>query len=674
MARTKQKLINYHSSGSSSTNVFNPVNVDYGEIAVRHKPDEARLYVRTGENTYATFVDSSQTVVMINEMNQNTLRDLNYISGSLISVSGALVTLSDDFETVSAQVVSNINSITAITKDLGELNSNFTSFSAYIESDYKDWEKTQEYIDNKSTNLTQEINKLSGSVIAFSSSVITNYATKTEVASASANAISSAKTYVDAVSGDIETTIRNEYATSSDTHSAISGLDTKIENLNTDLAHVSGGLYAFSAKIITEYATKTEVASASANAISSAKTYVDAASGSIETTIRNEYATSADTHNAIDTVKTGLDNRIDGVNTNLSELSGSVSAFSATVVSMEDDLIDRIESALTIVYKFKGTVDDYEDLAGIENPKNGDVYNVVNAQGTIGESGYTPPGTNYAWVAPNGDDPEAEGYVAGHWDELGGQVDLSEYVTRGELSAATATTEGVMMAVYSLSGAVSAFSSSVITNYATKTEVASASANAISSAKTYVDAASGNIETTIRNEYATSADTHNAISDVDTKVENLDTYLNYVSGGLYAFSAKVISDYATSSATHSAIAAASGNVYKSSTAYTNTVSGYIETTIRNEYATSSDTHNAISDVSDKIDTTNQIVETLSGSVIGLSGSVISVKATADAALNEFKLGTVSSPTSTQSGAKASYVTGGSATLDLSELVIDCGDF
>ena len=483
MARTKQKLINYHSSGSSSTNVFNPVNVDYGEIAVRHKPDEARLYVRTGENTYATFVDSSQTVVMINEMNQNTLRDLNYISGSLISVSGALVTLSDDFETVSAQVVSNINSITAITKDLGELNSNFTSFSAYIESDYKDWEKTQEYIDNKSTNLTQEINKLSGSVIAFSSSVITNYATKTEVASASANAISSAKTYVDA-----ETTIRNEYATSSDTHSAISGLDTKIENLNTDLAHVSGGLYAFSAKIITEYATKTEVASASANAISSAKTYVDAASGSIETTIRNEYATSADTHNAIDTVKTGLDNRIDGVNTNLSELSGSVSAFSATVVSMEDDLIDRIESALTIVYKFKGTVDDYEDLAGIENPKNGDVYNVVNAQGTIGESGYTPPGTNYAWVAPNGDDPEAEGYVAGHWDELGGQVDLSEYVTRGELSAATATTEGVMMAVYSLSGAVSAFSSSVITNYATKTEVASASANAISSAKTYVDA------------------------------------------------------------------------------------------------------------------------------------------------------------------------------------------
>ena len=150
--------------------------------------------------------------------------------------------------------------------------------------------------------------------------------------------------------------------------------------------------------------------------------------------------------------------------------------------------------------------------------------------------------------------------------------------------------------------------------------------------------------------------------------------MTHVSGGLYAFSAKVISDYATSSATHSAIAAASGNVYKSSTAYTKQVSGYIETTIRNEYATSSDTHNAISDVSDKIDTTNQKVETLSGSVIGLSGSVISVKATADAALNEFKLGTVSSPTSTQSGAKAAYVTGGSATLDLSELVIDCGDF
>ena len=660
MARTKQKLINYHSSGTSSTNVFNPANVEYGEIAVRHNHEEPRLYVRTGVDTYATFVDSAQTIVMIEEKNENTLRDLSYISGSLISVSGAFVTLSGDFETVSAQVVTNKNNITTITTDLGNLTSDFTSFSAYIETDYKNWEDTKNYIDRNSENLTASINYVSGQVSAFSSTVVTQYATKTEVASASANAISSAKTYVDAVSGNIESHF-DEYINSANMHTIITGIETNVNNLETGLNYVSGQVSAFSSTVATQYATKTEVASASANAISSAKTYIDAASGNIESHF-GEYINSANMH----TIITGIETNVNNLDTGLAYVSGQVDTLSASVSTMETDLIDRIESALTVVYKFKGTVPNYSDLANISNPQNGDVYNVVNAQGTIGEATYVPPGTNYAWVE------DAETPSKSHWDELGGQVDLSNYVTQGELSAATATTENVMNAVNYISGQVSAFSSTVVTQYATKTEVASASANAISSAKTYIDAVSGNIESHF-GEYINSANMHTIITGIETDINNLETGLNYVSGQVSAFSSTVATQYATKTE----VASASANAISSAKTYIDAVSGNIESHF-GEYVNSANMHTIITGIETNVNNLDTGLAYVSGQVDTLSASVISIKADADKALDGFELtgsgSTKSGTQTTQSGAKANYTTGGTATLDLSELVIDCGDF
>lgn len=70
---------------------------------------------------------------------------------------------------------------------------------------------------------------------------------------------------------------------------------------------------------------------------------------------------------------------------------------------------------LGIIYRFKGSVTNYEDLPA--NPQAGDVYNVVNAH-----AGH-PAGTNWAWTGTE-------------WDPLGGPIDLSNYVTNTALAQA----------------------------------------------------------------------------------------------------------------------------------------------------------------------------------------------------------------------------------------------
>lgn len=92
----------------------------------------------------------------------------------------------------------------------------------------------------------------------------------------------------------------------------------------------------------------------------------------------------------------------------------------------ETNAKEYANTLLNSIYKFRGTVSNYADLANIENPASGDVYNVTNAKGTIGEEGYVPAGTNYAYVVVS--DSSDENYP-GFWDSLGGIIDLSAYKT-----------------------------------------------------------------------------------------------------------------------------------------------------------------------------------------------------------------------------------------------------
>ena len=70
---------------------------------------------------------------------------------------------------------------------------------------------------------------------------------------------------------------------------------------------------------------------------------------------------------------------------------------------------DEISSKISSVYRYKGSVETKTDLPS-ENLTEGDVYNIKDT------------GDNYAWVAPVGE-------LAGFWDKLAGEIDLSSYAT-----------------------------------------------------------------------------------------------------------------------------------------------------------------------------------------------------------------------------------------------------
>ncbi len=73
--------------------------------------------------------------------------------------------------------------------------------------------------------------------------------------------------------------------------------------------------------------------------------------------------------------------------------------------------LEAIEGRLTGVYHFKGNVDDLTALEAIENPEEGDVYN-------IGDTGI-----NAAWVVDENHDK------GGYWDQFGMTVDLNNIET-----------------------------------------------------------------------------------------------------------------------------------------------------------------------------------------------------------------------------------------------------
>lgn len=102
------------------------------------------------------------------------------------------------------------------------------------------------------------------------------------------------------------------------------------------------------------------------------------------------------------------------------ESTSTTAALSANQGKELKALIDANAAKLTSIYTPKGSVATYEDLP-TEGNTVGDVYNVesdyVKADGK-----YVPAGTNYFW---NGTE----------WDSLGGQIDLSNYNTKEEITA-----------------------------------------------------------------------------------------------------------------------------------------------------------------------------------------------------------------------------------------------
>ena len=450
MSRKNQKLINYHSSGTSLANPIDVDNLSYGEIAVRHNIVEPELYIKVksgSTDVIAVFWDSGKTQIMIDSS------------------------------------VSNIS-------------------------------ESAETLNNKIGNLSGE--------------VIGNRATRTEVSGATGNAYTEATGYTNTVSGRIKNALTG-YATTGTVH-----------DINQSAVTINGKVLDLSGEVIGNRATKDEVTGATGNAYTEATGYTNTVSGRIKNALTG-YATTGTVHD---------------INQSAVTINGKVLDLSGATMQLSGGVKNYIDSKLSNVYVYKGSVDYYSNLSAFTGTvRTGDVYNVINANGNI------PEGTNYAWNGTT-------------WDALGGTVDLSNYATTG-------TVHDINQSAVTINGKVLDLSGEVIGNRATRTEVSGAT----------------------------------------------------------------------------------GNAYTKATGYTNTVSGYIKNALTG-YATTGTVHDI-----------NQSAVTINGKVLDLSGATQAIEATANSALQTFQLGTVSTGTATsnQSGAY-SKTQGTTVTLDLSNLIIDCGDF
>jgi hypothetical protein len=396
-----------------------------------------------------------------------------------------------------------------------------------------------------------------------------------------------------------------------------------VNKINVLQTNIEGSISSFSGEVETkfaEYATSADtvnaIASAKTEAVADAKSYTDTEvssaktaltgaingvagdlatlSGDVETKF-GEYATSANTEAAIASAQTAAEKHADdAVASAKTELTGAIEAVAGDVEDLtkevsdlETELKSEIAAKVSSAYIFKGSKATYEELpaAGTEGLEVGHVYHVVAAHNNV------PAGTNWAWTGEE-------------WDALAGEVDLSPYAKTTDVNGEIQRVEG---AVNTLSGNVETKFGKYATSADTVTAIADAQAaaeehadDAVESAKTALTGAingvagdlstlSGNVVTKF-GEYATSADTVAAIASAkaeavasaksytDTEVGSAKTALTgaieAVEAKVDTLSGKVVSDYATSANTVDAIASAKTEAIASAKSYTDTeVSG-----------------------------------------------------------------------------------------------------
>ena len=668
---TKQHLINYHTG--SQTNMPSSGDVQFGEIVVRHYADKPELLIKvssgtSGQESYSEWFEGFMS-------SKDVMKE---IQAAVVASEGGLqqqvTTLGNKIDAVSATVTNNYWT-SATTKSEIEAASAATLEEAKEYADSQDDALSgrvityvEQNITNAITGDVQTLQQKVSSLETFSGYVETNYATKAEVKTAKDEAVTSANT------ASNEYTDEQIKMLSGVTSAYVANQLTATTEDVTDLQQRVGKLETFSGKVESDYATKEFVGSASGYAYNQAKTDLIGAStdeGTADTIWgAKNYADGINKTLSGDVI-TYVDEQISTAGSDIQSVSDRVDILSGTVSAMSGELKTYIDNELSTVYTYKGSVADVAALQAIANPEVGDVYNVVAANGAPGEAGYTPAGTNYAWA-------EDENGENGHWDALGGVVDLSNYTTTATTDALATRVTNLESArdtassrIDSLSGAVSAFSSSVVTNYATSADTEAA----IKAAKDEAVTSAYTASTAYTNEQiAVLSGVSSAYTD--SKVSELQNSIT-----------TILTGYAYSSITHTEIEDAKSSVIGADTATsadTDTLKGlkaYSDEKDRQLESQISEMLDSFSGAmsGDLTEVQTQITN-LSSRVSANENKFTSSAATWNSALQHGELGEVSETAAgngvtIQSGAKLKDdATNKKLVLDLTGLIIDCGEF
>ena len=359
MARKKQQLINYHTSGV--TNMPQVEDVALGEIVVRHATDKPELLIKKDNNEFATFVDSSKVESMI--------------SASSIDLQGQINAISNNLEKNYATSADTKAAIEAVDVKFGSYATSADTKAAISAVDTK--------LDKAVSSLTDTINtKISSAYIYKGSCTYAQLSEKEQVIGHVYNVtdahdnVPAGTNYAwdgtswDALAGIVNLTI---YATSADTVAAIKvvqddvdAVENNLKNNYANSANTVAAIKAVDDKLTKDYATS----AATVAAIKVVQDDVDA----VENNLKNNYATSAATVAAIKVVDdkfggyaTSADTKaaISAVQGNVDTLKNSVTGLSASTVTIQgvaNSAVQNVVVANTDANKITATKTDENNV------------------------------------------------------------------------------------------------------------------------------------------------------------------------------------------------------------------------------------------------------------------------------------------------------------------------
>lgn len=331
MSRTKQRLINYHSSGNTRLDSTAYSDVEFGEIVVMHNSEMPLLGIKTNggngsANGFAWFISSA---AVYNTITAITSGDLSQLQADVKSISGYVETLSGSV--VNDYALSSVthNEILAVSGKLNSLSSSTESIQ---------------------TNLSNNLNTLSANVVTYVNNQVSSvYKVKGSVANI---------TELNAITGQTEGDVYNVVSASGtpgtsdyipagtnyvwvgeqgngywDSLGGTINLDsyadaTEFNNLKNDFNTLKGNFSGFSGHVLTDYATS----SSTYNAIHGVSESVLSLSSSVktfqETTVPSTYLTKSDASATYLTITsatskfTEIDGLLEGLSEDLSGVSG----------------------------------------------------------------------------------------------------------------------------------------------------------------------------------------------------------------------------------------------------------------------------------------------------------------------------------------------------------------
>ena len=430
------------------------------------------------------------------------------------------------------------------------------------------------------------------------------------------------------------------------------------------LIKVSGSTGEQFATFIDSEAVRNSITGASSE-LSSKVEAISAMTIGLSGSVIDNYATSANTHNAIATAKGEAISAASA--TSIVAKGEAVDAASALTHSVNIALGGRIDSNDSLIQNLQASASSLETKFN-DYATSADTHSAI----ATAKSDAITSGASYADAKKTEAIAAASAYTKQQFDILSGSIDTvkSDVSTlSGNAHSAIATLSGNVQnaisqsiaSVYRVKGSKNTYADLPGTGNETGDvwNVISANTETDTPAGTnYVwngtawDALGGSIN---MEPYALK-------SEVDPLLSGLRTDVNHVSGLTIGLSGSVVNNYATSADTHSAIATAKGEAISAASATSIVAKGEAVD------AASALTHNVNTALTQSIQTTNGRIDTVSAALSGVSAVTVTAVQTVD-----FSGTTAEARTASASGAKVSKI-GTDVKLDLSSLVIDCGEF